>query len=540
MTLVKRLVLAFSAVVAVELIATLVISFSLGSFSSDDQNVAKSHAAILAVYEAQMVLSRQDTLLASYVATAERKNRDDFDGQVVSFEQALDQARNVLAGHAETMADIDQLSSLTKQWLESARKSMRFTVLLDETRDLRGKIADQAGRVVARLNESIADALRAKEHARHIVEMASLSGPSAGILVSIIMCIWLLTTLQKPMRALGLVVRSFAEGSLEAEIPHLERTDEIGTVARALRAFRDALLERGTLIQASMADKSRLADQDRMFGHVRLFEARIQRVLDHVNVQIGAMDDISQTLTGVASELTSRVSSAVSASQQTNSNVNTISAAVNELANSISAIAQQGRTLNTTFSQAQRRTKEATIRVADLTTASSKIGEVITLIRKIAGQTNLLALNATIEASRAGEAGKGFAVVAAEVKALASQTATATDEIVRHIDGIQASTAGTAEVMKDIARVVSVVNNVGTEIAAAVHQLDATTMGISNSMQQAAGGTHHVESNLSTVASVAGRTNQAAVDAKSASSDVALRTAELRGVIGEFLEQIAA
>lgn len=311
-------------------------------------------------------------------------------------------------------------------------------------------------------------------------------------------------------------------------------------VARALGVFRDALLERGALIQASMADKSRLADQDRMFGHVRSFETRIQRVLDHVNVQIGTMDEISQTLTGVASELTNRVSGAVSASQQTNSNVNTISAAVNEFANSIAAIAQQGRTLNTTFSQAQRQTKEATVRVADLTAASSKIGEVITLIRKIAGQTNLLALNATIEASRAGETGKGFAVVAAEVKALASQTAMATDEIVRHIDGIQASTAGTAETIKEIASVVSVVNNVANEIAAAVQQLDATTMGIRISMQQAAGGTHHVETNLSTVAIVAGRTNQAAVDAKSASSDVALRTAELRGVIAEFLKQIAA
>lgn len=252
------------------------------------------------------------------------------------------------------------------------------------------------------------------------------------------------------------------------------------------------------------------------------------------------MDDISQALTGTASELTDRVSNAVSASQQTNSNVNAISGALNELAGSISAIAQQGRMLNSTFSQAARRTKEATIRVADLTAASSKIGEVITLIKKIAEQTNLLALNATIEASRAGDAGKGFAVVAAEVKALASQTTKATDEIVRHIDGIQTSTAGTAEVIREIANVVSVVNNVATEIGAAVQQLDATTMGISNSMQQAASGTHHVESNLSTVASVADRTKQAAVDTKGASSDVALRTAELRGVIREFLEQVAA
>ena len=61
--------------------------------------------------------------------------------------------------------------------------------------------------------------------------------------------------------------------------------------------------------------------------------------------------------------------------------------------------------------------------------AAARIGVVIDLINDIAAQTNLLALNATIEAARAGEAGKGFAVVATEVKSLASQTATATEEI---------------------------------------------------------------------------------------------------------------
>ncbi|KRQ11813.1 hypothetical protein AOQ73_06040 [Bradyrhizobium pachyrhizi] len=122
---------------------------------------------------------------------------------------------------------------------------------------------------------------------------------------------------------------------------------------------------------------------------------------------------------------------------------------------------------------------------------------------------------------------------AAEVKALASQTTKATDSIARHIDGIHCASH------QMIANVVSLVSNVATEIAAAVQQLDATTMGISNSMQPASG-TLHMESNLSTVANVADRTNQAAIDAEGTSSDVTLRTAELRGVVREFLEQVAA
>ncbi|MDA9495162.1 methyl-accepting chemotaxis protein [Bradyrhizobium sp. CCBAU 11361] len=105
------------------------------------------------------------------------------------------------------------------------------------------------------------------------------------------------------------------------------------------------------------------------------------------------------------------------------------------------------------------------------------------LIKKIARQTNLLALNATNEASRAGDSGKGFAVVAAEVKVLAGQTAEATDEIVRHVDGIQTSTAEAAEEIREIAILVEVVNKVAANIAAAVHRFDATTMGVSNSIE---------------------------------------------------------
>ncbi|MCK1396981.1 CHASE3 domain-containing protein [Bradyrhizobium sp. 4] len=157
MTLVKRLILAFTAVVAVGLIATVVTSLSLGSFSGNDQNVTESHAAVIAVYETQMALSRQNTLLVTYITTAERKYRDEFDRQAIGFDHALDPALILVGGHAETRQNIEQLNGLMKQWLESAGKSMRFMSELVETRNLRAKITEQAGRAVAALNESIAE-----------------------------------------------------------------------------------------------------------------------------------------------------------------------------------------------------------------------------------------------------------------------------------------------------------------------------------------------------------------------------------------------
>src|SRR5262249_26303191 len=156
--------------------------------------------------------------------------------------------------------------------------------------------------------------------------------------------------------------------------------------------------------------------------------------------KIERMRKVSRTLTDVASETASRATSAASASQQTNHNVTGVSTASEELVNSVSEIVLQVEKLNQIAGRAAQAAEATNARMTALAAASQKIGEVIALIRGIAGQTNLLALNATIEASRAGEAGRGFAVVASEVKTLAGQTANATDDITEQIEAIQNAT----------------------------------------------------------------------------------------------------
>ena len=104
-----------------------------------------------------------------------------------------------------------------------------------------------------------------------------------------------------------------------------------------------------------------------------------------------------------------------------------MASAADELSVSIKDIGQRVTQATQVASQAASDSEQTNTTVAGLAATANKIGEVIGLINEIASQTNLLALNATIEAARAGEAGKGFAVVASEVKALAGQTAKATD-----------------------------------------------------------------------------------------------------------------
>ena len=170
-----------------------------------------------------------------------------------------------------------------------------------------------------------------------------------------------------------------------------------------------------------------------------------QRVEEHLRtVTEGAMQlrTTAATLLGNSGLTSKSAEGAVAASNEASVNVETASVAADELTGSIGEIGRQlGHTtevVRAAVSEAQGTNRQITA----LAQAAQKIGDVIKLIRSIAGQTNLLALNATIEAARAGEAGKGFAVVASEVKSLAVQTAKATEDISKLIMSVQSATGG--------------------------------------------------------------------------------------------------
>jgi methyl-accepting chemotaxis protein len=190
--------------------------------------------------------------------------------------------------------------------------------------------------------------------------------------------------------------------------------------------------------------------------------------------------------------------------------------------------------------QTEQRTEKSIAEIESLAAATQRIDGVLTLIQAIAEQTNLLALNATIEAARAGDAGRGFAVVAHEVKALAGQTAKATDEIGQNVGSIQTSTRNAVDAVREIGTAVHGINNITSAIASAVGQQDAATREISVNAQSAADGNHTLVANIASLRDAIGETNTAAASVLSASGELTSTADTLSREVEKFFRSLRA
>ncbi|MFN3658868.1 MAG: PAS-domain containing protein [Pseudolabrys sp.] len=270
------------------------------------------------------------------------------------------------------------------------------------------------------------------------------------------------------------------------------------------------------------------------------FRQRVEDLLRTVTEGAMAMRATASTLLSSSGETARSAEGAVAASNEASVNVDTAAVAADELSSSIAEIGRQ-LTLTTDIVRAAVGEAQGTNQqIVSLAQAAQKIGDVIKLIRAIAGQTNLLALNATIEAARAGEAGKGFAVVASEVKSLAVQTAKATEDISRLIMAVQAATTGAVDAIGRISSRMQEIDQCATTVSAAVEEQSAATGEISHNVASAANGAKLVVSVLDEVAGAAGATRESAESVLGASQAVEAAAADLRREVEGFLARVAA
>ncbi len=239
----------------------------------------------------------------------------------------------------------------------------------------------------------------------------------------------------------------------------------------------------------------------------RIRRAQTQQQIDSDLNEISRVVEVATQQAGDAAE----------ASIKTSANVQAVATGAEELATSIEQIARQVAEASAISDAAVRQGAHTNDIMTGLAASTNRIGEVVSLISTIAAQTNLLALNAAIEAARAGEAGRGFAVVASEVKALATQTSKATDDISRQIGEVQQGGTEAVKAIGDIVGTIAKINEISTMIASAVEEQNAVTREMSSNMQSAAGAVTDISSHLNDIAAATRQADASARKVKEAS-----------------------
>jgi len=360
------------------------------------------------------------------------------------------------------------------------------------------------------------------------------------ILVLIGSTVFSMLNIARPVRRIGEVLVAIANGNKAIDIPFSHRGDEVGDNARAAVKFKDNLLQ----IERMEAEKqqSEAARAARRREEMRLladgFHSAIGQIVDTVSSAATELEGAAGTLTHTA-DSTQKLSTAVSsASSEALTNVNSVATAAEELAASVSEIGRQVHESSRIAGEAVTQATETDRRIAALSAAAGRIGDVVKLITAIAEQTNLLALNATIEAARAGVTGKGFAVVAQEVKALAAQTAKATEEIGTQIGAMQGATQDSVAAIRAIGGTINRVSEIAAAIAAAVEEQGAATQEIARNVQQAAQGSAEVAETIVSVSRGATETGTASTRVLGSARALASESSHLKLEVEKFLANV--
>ncbi len=298
-----------------------------------------------------------------------------------------------------------------------------------------------------------------------------------------IFAVFIARSISRPIQTAVGFAEKLAEGDLTQRID-MDQNDEVGVMISALNSMGSNLHQ----IIGNMSENAQtLAGSS---TELSATATELSKSSESTTTQ-------STAVAAAAEEMSTNMTVMASSTEEMSANVKTVAAAVEEMTASITEVAKNAEQAAGVAAEANRLADTSNENIGELGAAADEIGKVIETIQDIAEQTNLLALNATIEAARAGDAGKGFAVVATEVKELAKQTADATEDIRKRIEGIQSSTGTAVASIAKISDVVQKVNDVSRTIASAVEEQSATTKEIARNVAEVATASETISSGVS-------------------------------------------
>jgi len=347
--------------------------------------------------------------------------------------------------------------------------------------------------------------------------------------------------ISRPIGRLIEVMGAVSAGNTAIDVPHRDRGDEIGRIAAAVADFRDAV-ERSETMKSTLSQEGRTrADrQTRIETAVAAFDREIGELTRELGHAAATLSEAARSQIHDADDASARTRSVTEASSRATANVQTVAAAAEELSASVAEINARVGQATAAAQAAVASAEQSSSSVQGLAGSAQKIGEVVDLIRSIAEQTNLLALNATIEAARAGDAGRGFAVVASEVKALADQTAKATEEISRQIVQIQTTARASVAAIEEIGGTIRNIDEITVTVATAVEEQSASTTEIARNVAHAAHATGEVDADIREIDHAVAGTVKSADGLLGLAENLSTRTTDLQGRVARFIAALRA
>lgn len=498
--------------------------------------------------QSEGILQRTEDILAAAQGLQKQKT----DIGMTGFAVALDALTTFSANYANDLSKAvkgnadgalkDNIGSSARAVSELSDKISSAATINDYATviDAAPKLSAAVITALPKINNEMERLLLARIASFHYVEWMHLGISFLFIVVGLVLTFLVVRSVTRPLDNVIAAMEGICAGNLNVDVLALDRRDEVGRLIEVTASFREAAqkAEQAKQLERIQQEKDRL-HAARLVSLNEQFSASIRNAMTALDRSVKTVDDSTHAIVKDSQEASDRATTIAAASQQASMNVQTVAAASEELSASIREIGSHMQQSGVVTTKATQEAQHARTMVTSLSSATVKVGEVISLITEIASQTNLLALNATIEAARAGEAGKGFAVVASEVKALANQTSHATEDITGHITAIQGSVQGVIQAIETIEKTIGEVNQISSTISHAIDEQEMATQEITRNVHEAATGADQVTRSIAQMAAIIEGTKASSQEVLKSVKNLEQDTVQLGGDINSYVTSVS-